>query len=275
MASFSTVLALRLRGAIATRRLALFVLVFVFLAVLSAATGRWGNELISAALGADALALLPEPSDASVWQQWVKNLSQIGTLLAIIAVAYDVHASLYTAAGRHILTRPVSRTVVATAPLASVGIISALAAAVGVGITIGSTYLLFPRVHVVSALSATGLWFVATMMFGALGVLAAVTIRSLIGAIASTAGIYLLGAALGAVPWIARHSPFGLMGTASKIVTDDDGGPGSDGAAIASGPDAIADMWGVNELLWQCGGALLVIAAALALASWAVRRKDL
>lgn len=273
MASFSTVLALHLRGAVATRRLVLFVLVFVFLAVLSAATGRWGNELISAALGADALALLPEPSYASVWQQWVKNLSQIGTLMVTIAVAYDVHAALYTPAGRHVLTRPVSRTAIVTAPLASAAIIGAVAAAVGGGVTVISAYLLFPDVHVASVLAATGLWFVATVMFGALGVLVAVTIRSLIGAIATTLGLYLIGAALGAVPWLARHSPFGLMGAAGEIVADD--GRPLDVAGMTDGSVAIRETWGASEFWWQFGGALLVIAAALVVASIAVCRKDL
>lgn len=196
--------------------------VFVSLAVMSVATARYSNELLTKladpAIVAALQSQLHPPTVADVWEQWLKNLTQIGSLVMVLVAA----ATLQPAAGPAalILTRGVSRRTYLGAQVAgfvtaslTVAITAAAALWLGAGVVFGAT-------NPLPILAATLIWWVQASCFVLVALWAAAHFGS-VGASAGTGfGAFLLASLLTSWPPARTYSPAGLSELAQRVALD-------------------------------------------------------
>jgi ABC-2 type transport system permease protein len=154
-----------------------------------------------------------------------------------------------------ILVKPATRSAYVVSHALTQVVFVALASFAGALITWAVTLAVFGEAPIGPVLGATGVWVVlAAVLIGA-SLLASAAVDAMAGAAGIGIGVYFLLAILGAVPWLARYTPFGLTSLPNAII----------GGAQAG-----------DATLWWPVGSGLALAAGLVWGAVAVfRRKEL
>lgn len=217
-----------LNAAVHTKKLLALCITTAALAGLSIIMAIYANDILAYALGAElGTAIhsedLPEPTAATVWQQWTNNLIQTLALILGVILAYETNRNVYSPAGHLMLTRPVRRSSVLFANLAANVSVTIGAAAVGLAVVVCGTAALFDDANVSAILGGTALWVACAVFIAAFGQLFGVVIRSRVGAIGATVGLYFVLLALGAVPGLSETTPAGLFVLPTTVAGGDAG----------------------------------------------------
>jgi ABC-2 type transport system permease protein len=193
--------------------------ILLFFALTSPLMAQLTPELLKS-LGtgqAGVVITIPEPTWRDAYLQWVKNLSQIGTLAVLIASAGLVATERASGTAALVLTKPVSRTGFVVAKYVVQLALIAIAAALGSVVVWAGTLLLFDTAPIAPLATATALW----LAFAALLIAIAVLLSSAFSTLAAAGlgfvafAILATGAAWGPTN---RNGPSGLLGMSSAAI---------------------------------------------------------
>ena len=214
-----------------TRRWIAPVAIYALFGLLGPVTERYLAEIVSSVGGLEVI--LPEPTPAGGFTQYVSNVSQLGVLAVVVISASSLAVDQPSEMGIFLRTRVrsavdlvVPRVVVVFTVAMAAWIIGVLAAwyettillggvspaAVAAGTAYGAVYLVFV-VALLAALAALGRSTVATVLVGVV-TLAALPIIALVPAVERWVPSELVGALDGMVAGAPLDGPLPAAGTA-------------------------------------------------------------
>jgi ABC-2 type transport system permease protein len=258
VSGLGTLLGKELREQLRTYRLPVVAIIFVIFGITSPALARYTQELLDL-IGSQATGgmqiVLPPPTVADAVDQLLKNMGQIGILIAILLAMGTVASEKDRGTAAFVLTKPASRLSFLLAKLVAVAV--TLGVAVIVGSIFGWIYttLLFEG----SAVSVPGFVLMAVLAwlcilaFGALTFLGStVTSSAVAGAGFGFVALIVIGL-VGALPGVGAWMPTSLLGAATNVAV---GLP-------------------TQDLAQGVVGCVLIIGASFALAWWSFSRQEL
>ena len=258
MNALKTLTAANIAGARRTGRLIVYFLLGVSLALLSVATARWSTEILTALIGgqadADAVLKLMPPADwPEAWAQWIKNLTQILVLVAVVLAALDAAKATSSDSARLIATRPVPRAAQVLSGWLSGAVLLVVGTLAGAVVTGVFAKILWPEAALGSLVTGTAAWFVGALMFTALAALFAILTKSTAASIGLSIGAYVLVTAVGGFG-LMKNTPLAIMDLATKLANT--GAKDAKDAMVGIAP-------GQAQVIAVVGGAMLVTAIAL------------
>ncbi|BCW06108.1 MULTISPECIES: ABC transporter permease subunit [Micrococcaceae] len=226
----------------------------IFFAVTGPPLARITPELLgSLTAGTPGSITLPPATFADAYGQWVKNLSQIILFAVIIMYGGMVSTEVREGTAAFVLTKPVRRSTFITAKAAVHGLFLAIAFGLGTLATWLVTQLVFGDAPAGRLWGPALLLLLFTLVILAFMELFSVLIPAPAGAAGAGLGLYALLAVGGAWDPLASYSPAGVPGLAAAITADQ------------AHPSPV----------WPVITGLAGIAAAVALATLAFKRKEL
>jgi ABC-2 type transport system permease protein len=239
-----------------TLRLPIVGGLFVLVGLTSPLLARFLPEIVKAAGGDQLTAIqIPTPVLADAIDQLWKNLAQFGAFAAIILSMGAVSGELDRGTAAFVLSKTASRGAFLAAKVVAIGAVLGISTILAVALGWIYTAILFEP-------PAPGGW-VAFALLAWLGLCAwgAITFlgSAITGSTAAAAGIgfvALLGlSVVSAIPNVSRLGPGGLAGPAIDL-------------AAGSPVDA-------GDLLVAVASTVILIVAALGLAAWSFRRREI
>lgn len=189
------------------------------LAVLSVITARYSNELLSnladPAIAAALQSQLHPPTSADVWDQWLKNLTQLASIVIVLVAA----ATLQPTGGPvvMIVTRNVSRRAYLSAQVAAFVVTSLAVTIAATAMVWLGAMVVFGSLNPLPLCGATLIWWLQASFF----VLVAVLVAAALGGVGPSAGagigVFLLASLLTWWPPALRYSPAGLGELAGAV----------------------------------------------------------
>ncbi|MCL4499611.1 MAG: ABC transporter permease [Chloroflexi bacterium] len=152
-----------LRAIIRTYRIWLVPLIFIFFGILSPVSAKFTPALLKSAMQSGGTAgmriTIPDPTEVDSYGQWLKNLSQLGTLAVILLSMGLVADEKARGTLAIIVTKPVSKMEVVLSKLAAQSGLIVASMSLGTGACLLYTYLLFNK-------ATAGPLFLSTLAFG-------------------------------------------------------------------------------------------------------------
>jgi ABC-2 type transport system permease protein len=258
MRGFSVLVAKELREAWRTRRLPLLALLFVLVGLISPLTAKFLPDILKAALGDQANAIPMPPADAAAGlEQLQKNLGQMGALAAIAIAMGAISGELDRGTAALVLAQPVGRPAFLVAKLTAIGVVLAIATALGVIVAWVYTAILFEPLPVGGWIALAVLDWLALLAWAALTLWASAATGSTTAA-AGLGFVGLIVLSLAAViPVVAQWLPSGLTGPAASLAAGSAGDV--DGAKLAT----------------SIAGSIIVVAVAAVAGMASFRRREL
>ena len=258
MTGFAVLLRKELTEAWRTRRLPLLAIMFVLIGLISPLTAKFLPDILKAALGDQAGSIpLPAADLTQAVTQLQKNLGQLGALAAIALAMGAVSGELDKGTAALVLAQPVGRSAFLAAKLVAMGIVLAVATALGIAVAFIYTAVLFEMPPVDGWLALLGLTWLSLLAYAALTLWASAATGSTTAA-AGLGFVALIGLSLAAVvPAVERLLPAGLSGPAAQLAT---------------GVTADLDPW---KLATAVAGSVVVVAVAAGGSVVAFRRREL
>jgi ABC-2 type transport system permease protein len=209
-------------GAEITRTWRLWVVggVLLFLAVLSPVTAKAIPSLMKYASGGGsgiAITITRQVSYVDSYDQWIKNLSQIGMMLVIFASAGLIATERAAGTAALVVTKPVSRSSFVVAKYVAQALLVAVATLAGAIIVLVGTQLAFGDAPPARLLAASGAWLsLALLSVAGAEVLSAIlpTIAAAISAVL----VWGLSGIAGLWQPALDYSPVGLLGAPAAIL---------------------------------------------------------
>lgn len=235
-----------------TMRMPVALAVFACLGIASPVLARYTRELVDALGAGQVSGMIPPPTIADSYAQFVKNTSQLGVALAIIFAMGAVAAELERGTLAFIISKRVSRTAfvmakwVALTATATAGVVTAAA------LTATYTAVLF-AMPPPGFLVVVGAVLVQMLVFVSVTLAASTVTRSTVAAAGIGFGALLILAGLSLVPRFGDYTPGGMTAKALDWLN----------TGSASG------------LLVSVLVQVALIAASMAVAALALRRQDL
>lgn len=194
---------------------------------------------------------LPDPTWRDAYAQWIKNLSQIVSFVAVIAAAGAIAGELASGTAVLVLTKPLSRTwFVVVKALTLIGLV-VTCVVLGTLVTQGITYAVFGTAPFEALWAATAAWLGFAALLVALTTALSAVFPTLAAAGIGIGAFFALSLA-GLWGPAARYSPVGLTLAPAKLLVGE--------------PVALA---------WPAFSTLLLTAALVALAAWLFSRREI
>jgi ABC-2 type transport system permease protein len=217
-----------------TRRFLVVGAVFVIFGMISPLLARFLPEILGSIEEAAAFAdLIPEPTAADAFLQYIENLTQFGFILAIVLGMAAVAGEKEKGTAAMILSKPMPRWAFITGKFVAQSIVYVVSFLIAAVSAYYYTYFLFGPPDAVLFFIMNLLLLVWLMVFVALTLLGSTLGKSTGGA----AGIAAVGSVviliLGSVPTIGELMPGGLIGWASQLALINPAVP--NGGALAMG----------------------------------------
>ena len=255
MSGFGLLLRKELLEQTRTMRLYVVAIVFALFAIVSPLTARYLPEIVKALAGdqVSLVGLIPTPTVGDAVDQFLKNLTQFGALIAILLAMGTVATEKDRGTAAFILTKPVSRGAFLAAKLVAIAG-TLLVATIAAGI-LGYYYtaVLFEALPLDGYAAMCALLWLSLVVFAALTFLGS-TLTSSSAAGAGIGVVFLVVTGIiGALPNVGRYMPEMLAGPARAL-------------ALGQGVHDVAGPVAVNV-------AIVIVAGLLA---WvAFRRQEL
>jgi ABC-2 type transport system permease protein len=227
MRGFGALLGKELREQVRTYRLPVVAIVFLLFGILSPVTDRYMKQLIDA-IGTQAGGFsitLPPPSLAGAMNQLVKNLSQFGTICALLLAMGSVATEKERGTAGLILTKPASRAAFLAAKLVAIAVNLAVAVGLGCAVAFVYTWLLYDETFPPGGFIAMALLlWLSLVVFAALTMLGSTVTRSALAAAGVGLVALVLVGIIGALPAIGPYMPTSLIGPGAALALGLDGG---------------------------------------------------
>lgn len=192
---------------------------FLFLAVLSPVTARFAPDLLGS-LVPEIPIELPDPTWVDSYAQWLKNLTQIGTLLAIVAAAGSIAGETDTAV--LVLTKPASRAAYVLSAFVANALLVLVAALAGTVVTAALTVAMFPGAPLGPLVGATAVWLLSALVLMAVTIWVSAAVSAPLPAVGIGIAAWLVLSLAGAWEPLARYTPAGLAGAATQVSAGSD-----------------------------------------------------
>jgi ABC-2 type transport system permease protein len=229
---------------------------FLLVGLSSPLLAKYLPEIIEAAAG-DQLSSIPiptpVPADAAA-QLW-KNLAQFGAFAAIILAMAAVSGELDRGTAAFVLSKTATRGAFLAAKAVAIALVLGVSTLLAVLLGWIYTAILFEPPDIAAWLAFAGLAWLGLCAWAAITFLGS----TVTGSTAAAAGIgfmaLLILSVLSAIPTVSQMGPGGLAGPAMALAT---------GAPVTAG-----------DVLVPVLSTVVLIAAALAVAAWSFRRREL
>lgn len=160
---------------------------------------------------------IPDPTWRDAYVQWIKNLSQMGSILVIVLGAGMVAGEISSGTAQLVLTKPVSRTWFVLAKVFALLAFVVALTAIATGIVQAETAAMFGAAPSAELWEATGVWALSAALLVGVTALASSAMPTLAAVGVGVAAWLLLPVAAIWKPF-ADRSPAGLLGAPGAIV---------------------------------------------------------
>ena len=202
-----------------TYRLLICVVVLGLFGMTSPLMAKFTPEIIKAIPGAEvAASLIPTPTIADAFTQYIKNTNQFGILVALLITMGAVVQEKERGTAAIMLVKPLSRGAFLLSKFISISltlVISLLVAGLG---AYYYTLFLFNATDIGAWAALSGLLLVQFMVIIAITLLFSTLVRSQAAAAGLAVGVLLLSAIVGVVPTIAKYLPGQLLNWGGSIM---------------------------------------------------------
>jgi ABC-2 type transport system permease protein len=257
VSGFAILLRKELAEAWHTRRLPVVAVLFVIIGMVSPLTAKYLPQILQAALGDQLTVPLPTPDAIAGLDQLQKNVGQLGSLAAIALAMASVSGELDRGTAALVLAQPATRPAFLAAKLVAIEVVLGVSTLLAVAVAWAYTAVLFELQPVGGWIAMAALsWLVLSVWAGITFCASAATGSSM--AAAGIGFVGLIGLSVAAVvPALDRILPTGLA---------------LPGIQLAAGTTADLD---VGRLVTAVIGSFVLVAASLAIAVLAFRRREL
>ena len=229
---------------------------FLLVGLTSPLLAKFLPEIIKAAAGDQLPSIpIPTPVPADAAAQLWKNLAQFGAFAAIILAMGAVAGELDRGTAAFVLSKTATRGAFLAAKVAAIAIVLAVCTLMAVLVGWFYTAVLFEPPAIAGWIAFAALAWLGLCAWAAITFLGS----TVTGSTAAAAGIWFVAllvlSLVSAIPTISQVGPGGLAAPALAMAS---------GAAVSAG-DVLAPVLTT----------VLLIAAALALATWSFRRREL
>jgi len=192
----------------------------IFFALSSPLLAKMTPEILaSVGTGQPGLVIkIPDPTWRDAYAQWIKNLSQIGTMIVIVVAAGSVASEVTSGTAQLVLAKPVSRAGFVVAKFVALALYVAVLGALGTAVVQAETYAVFGSAPAAELWRSSGLWLAGALLLSAVAVLASTAMPTLAAVGVSMLAFLLLPVAA-IWPDAASYSPAGLIGMPARVVT--------------------------------------------------------
>jgi ABC-2 type transport system permease protein len=201
-----------------TKRILVVLAVFMLFGLGSPLIARFTPELIGSIEGAEQFAdLIPSPTNADSLDQYVKNLTQFGFIIAILLGMGSVAGEREKGTAPMILSKPIPRWAFVASKFAALGLVYGAAFSLAAFGAYYYTSILFEPLSLGPFLLGNLLLWIWMLVFAAVTLVGTVLARSS----GAAAGIALLGSIMlllsGSLPNIGPLTPNGLVSWAGQL----------------------------------------------------------
>jgi ABC-2 type transport system permease protein len=220
----------------------------LFFALTGPVTAKYTPDIIKAAGGSELAALvkaMPKPTYLDAYEQWIKNLSQIGIFAIIIIYGGLISSERKDGTAILVLTKPLSRTSYVAAKAAVHAVFLAVTVGVSTVASWSVTRMVFgksPGLHLWYGVVA---WLALAIFFLGVMTLLSATLGSQAGAAGIGLAVFAGLSVAGLWEPLRRFSPAGLVQAPAALVA------GKEAAALV-----------VSPVITACGLAVLLVMAA-------------
>lgn len=195
-----------------TKRLLILLCIFLIFGIMNPLIAKITPELLSSTLGSQMAVTLPDPSSLDSWQQFYKNINQMGIYLVAILFSGCVVTEVRQGSFIQLVTKGLNRTVILISKLTVILSQWFLALFLCFAITAAYTAYYFPDKNSPHILTA----FIPTLFFGifllSVVLLSSVLARSSYEALFITIGVQILLYFLQLFPKVQDYNPVELLG---------------------------------------------------------------
>jgi len=202
-----------------TYRVWIMLAVFVFLGILSPATAKLLPQLLNGMNLGGVTINMPEPTVMDSWQQFFKNISQLGSLVVVIVFCGLMATELSKGTLVNALTKGASRSGVVLAKFVVAGVVWTLSYGVALGVTwLYNVYYwgVVPLPNAVLAFSC--LWLFGLLLIACL-ILGGLLTRGIAGALVAVAVLVIALNVVNIAPPAARYNPISLATNSFALLT--------------------------------------------------------
>jgi ABC-2 type transport system permease protein len=203
-----------------THRLLVTVAVLGLFGMLSPLMAKFTPEILRAVPGAEAFAgLVPTPTVADAYAQYIKNIQQFGILIAVLISMGAVAQEKEKGTAALVLVKPLSRGGFLLSKFLAIGLtllVSLVIACLG---AYYYTLFLFKPTNLGAWAAMNGLFLVLFLVIVAVTLLFSTLVRSQAAAAGLSVGVLLLASIAGIVPSIGKLLPGELTSWAGSIMT--------------------------------------------------------
>ncbi len=195
--------------------------VLLFFAVLSPITAKAIPYLMKYASGGGtgiAITITRDISWVDSYEQWIKNLGQMGTMLVIFASAGLIATERANGTAALVVTKPVSRSTFAVAKYVAQAALVTVATVVSTLVVLAGTRIAFGEAPVRPLLYASGAWLALALLAIAIAEALSAFLPTIAAAIVALVGWGLGGIAAMWRPAV-EYSPIGLLGAPAALIT--------------------------------------------------------
>ncbi len=219
MSGFGLLLRKELLEQTRTMRLYVVAIVFALFAIVSPLTAKYLPDIVKALAGSQVslVGLIPTPTVGDAVDQFLKNLTQFGVLIAILLAMGTVAGEKDRGTAAFILTKPVSRGAFLAAKLVAISGTLLVSTAVAGILGYYYTAVLFEPLPALGYAAMCALLWLSLVVFAALTFLGS-TLTSSSAAGAGIGVLFLVVTGIvSALPTVGRYMPEMLAGPARAL----------------------------------------------------------
>jgi len=165
-----------------------------------------------------AVIEIPPPTAVDAYVQFLGNLQQLGSLVAVIIGAGVIAAEVRNGTAALILAKPLGRTQYVLTKTAVHFLLTVLAALLGTAACVAVTALIFDIGPLARFIAAVGCWVLLVAFLIAVATLLSAMLRSQMAAAAAAAVVAITVGALSQLPAVGDCSPAGLWSASGAIL---------------------------------------------------------
>lgn len=202
-----------------TYRLLIVAVVLVLFGLLSPLFARYTRELVrmAAPMGEEIIKLIPPPTAGDAVDQYLKNITQFGVLLALLMTMGTMSLEKDRGTAALMLSKPLSRSVFVLAKFASLGLTFGLSLLLAGAAGYYYTRILFGPTDLIGWLGLNALVFVFFLVYIALTLLFSTLTKSQVLAGGMSFGAWMALSLAGAFPRVGDYLPRQLTDWAARL----------------------------------------------------------
>ena len=164
---------------------------------------------------------VPPPTATDAYAQFLGNLLQIGSLIAVIIGAGVIASEVRNGTAALILAKPLGRTQYVLTKAAVHFLLTVVAALVGAAACAAVTAVVFDVGPLVQFMAAIGCWTILVAFLIAVSTLLSASARSQMAAATAAAVVAITVGALSQIPAVGDYSPVGLWSAVGAVLADE------------------------------------------------------